>query len=388
MKFKVIKKDRQTKARVGKIALAHGTIETPSFVPVGTQATVKALSPRDLHEIGVQVFFANTYHLYLRPGADLIAKIGGIHKFMNWDNPIMTDSGGFQVFSLGLGKYKFKIGDEKTKVFFGQERKGITGEKLVELSEDGVEFKSHLDGSKHILNPEKSIEIQHKLGSDIMMSFDDCTPYPCSHEYAKLSMERTHRWATRCVRIHRKLKNKPHNLSQNLYGVIQGSIYEDLRIKSAQFIDSLNTSGIAIGGVSVGESKKEMYQVLDFVNPYLSEDKPRHLLGVGEIDDVFAAVDCVIPTRWARNETLIVSPETSRKEQTKTPCRLSIKNNKYIEDTGPIDQNCDCYVCKNYTRAYLNHLYRSGEILGIYLGTFHNVYFMTELFRKIRESIL
>lgn len=374
MKFTILKEDSKTKTRLGKIELAHGMIKTPAFVPVGTQASVKALSPQDLRTIGVQIFFSNTYHLHLRPGEEIVSDLGGLQEFTAWKKPIMTDSGGFQVFSLGAGKTTSRNA-------------------LSKIEEDGVKFKSHIDGSSKFLTPEKSMEIQHKLGADIMMAFDDCTPYPCSFDEAEKSMERTHRWAKRSLSAHRKLQ-KNDKTEQNLYGVVQGSVYEELRQKSAQFIDGLDTPGIAIGGVSVGESKKEMYQVINWVIPFLSRNKPRHLLGVGEIDDVFAAVeggvdtmDCVTPTRWARNGTLLVSPEVSTVEESKTKYRLLIKNATYAKDPRPIDPLCACYVCQNFSRAYLNHLYKANEILGTYLGTYHNVSFMINLFSLIRDAI-
>jgi len=398
MRFKIIKQDKKSRARVGEISVAHGKIDTPGFVAVGTQASVKALSPRELKEIGLQVFFANTYHLYLRPGVDVIEKLGGVHNFMSWNGPVMTDSGGFQIFSLGLGQHILRKKGDRVKITLNNTNKGVTGKKLAEISEEGVEFKSHIDGSKHILTPEKSMEIQSILGADILMAFDDCTPYPCDYEYAKSSMDRTHRWAVRSLDAHKKEqkeKSKRKNRQkQNLYGVVQGSVYKELRKKSAQFIESLNTPGVAIGGVSVGESKKEMYKVLDWVVPNLSEEKPRHLLGVGEIDDIFEAIekgvdtlDCVIPTRWGRNGTVLVHPQTAKNENSVNRYRFIITNAKYIKDSLPVDPLCRCFVCQNFSRAYMNHLYRANEILGIRLGTYHNLYFMVNLMKQIRKSI-
>lgn len=394
MKFKILKEDKKTKARAGEIVLAHGVVKTPNFVPVGTQATVKALTVKQLKEIGVEIFFANTYHLYLRPGAEVISNMGGLQKFTAWKAPMMTDSGGFQVFSLGLGKYQTKIEKDKVKVRFEKPRKGVSGEILAEIDEEGVKFKSHLDGSEHIFNAEKSMRIQHQLGADIMMAFDDCTFYPCDHDYAEKSMERTHRWLERSITEHQKLAKKD-KWEQNLFGVVQGSVYNNLREKSAKYIESKNTAGVAIGGVSVGESKKEMRKACASVIPYLAKEKPKHLLGVGEIDDIFDAIeegvdtlDCVIPTRWARNGTLLVRQKISQKVAAKTPFRLIIDNAQFIDDKLPIDPECQCEVCQNYSRAYLNHLYRTNEILGVCLGTYHNIFFMIELMKEIRESIL
>jgi len=431
MKFEILKKDKNTDARAGTISLPHGKVETPSFVPVGTQASVKALSPQELKEIEVQIFFGNTYHLYLRPGAAIIQELGGIHKFMGWDGPIMTDSGGFQVFSLGLGKLKLKIEKEKLKIAGRYEtpyenaspvcagkldpsvpirrlrmtfKESKTGKNqfLAEFAEEGVRFKSHLDGSEHFLTPEKSIQIQKQLGADIILAFDDCTPYPVDYAYAELSMERTHRWAERSLKEFKRLRTKtkaglrPQFLAsgQSLYGVIQGSTFEDLRKKSARFIDALGTEGIAIGGMAVGESKKLMYKTLEWTIPELEEEKPRHLLGVGEVDDIFEAVergvdtlDCVTPTRLARHKNLFVHPKIAALEKSKSRFNLIITNAKYAADKSPVDPLCQCVVCQNYSRAYLHHLYKSNEILGVRLGTYHNLYFLVSLMKQIREAI-
>jgi queuine tRNA-ribosyltransferase len=356
--FRLLKQDKKSKARMGEIKTPHGVILTPAFVPVGSQATVKSLTPQDLEEIGVQVFFANTYHLYLRPGVKVVKKIGGLHQFINWDRPLMTDSGGFQVFSLGRSD-------------------------LVKIDYDGVSFRSHLDGSRHYFTPEKSIEIQQDLRADMMVAFDECPPYPTTYEYAKMAMQRTHRWASRSLEA-KKRKD------QFLFGVIQGSTFEALRKESAEFISSQLFDGLAIGGVAVGESKKEMVQVLDWVMPVLQKQKfkrPIHLLGVGEIDDVFSAVergvdlmDCVMPTRLGRMGWILI------KEKVKG-FKNDITKEEFTGDRRPLDPTCQCFVCQNFSRAYLNHLFRAKELLAYRLATYHNLYFMEQLFAKIREAI-
>jgi len=371
-KFEIIKKDKKTNARVGILHTAHGRINTPAFVPVGTQASVKSLSPQDLKEIGVQVFFVNTYHIYLRPGLDIIKKFGGLHQFMNWDGPLMTDSAGFQIFSLGEVNRKRRMLVESAECEVP----------LVKINEDGVVFRSHLDGSTHVFTPESSIEAQIALGADIMIAFDECAYYPSTYDYAQKAMERTHRWAGRSLAVY-KAKARDY---QALYGVIQGGVYEDLRINSAKFISSLPFLGIAIGGVSVGESKKEMRDVLEWTVPFLPEHKPRHLLGVGEIDDIFALVekgidtfDCVMPTRLGRMGQILV--------QNKKEHSLDINKAEYAYDLGPIDENCGCWVCRSFSRAYLHHLFRAKELLAYRLATYHNLCFMENLVDKIRKSI-
>jgi len=359
--FKILSADQKTMARRGEITTSHGKILTPAFVPVGSQATVKSLTPHDLKEIGTQVFFVNTYHLYLRPGAEMIEKLDGLHQFMKWNRPIMTDSGGFQVFSLGRRE-------------------------LVKIDYHGVTFYSHLDGSKHRFTPEKSIEVQQKLKADMMVAFDECAPYPTTHVYAETAMKRTHRWALRSLAA-KKRKD------QFLFGVIQGSVYKDLREQSTKFISSLEFDGIAIGGVAVGESKKEMIQVLDWVMPILTKEKkqrPIHLLGVGEIDDIFAAVekgidmmDCVMPTRLARMGWILTqNPKLKNKD-----FRYDITKSKFADNKEPPDPDCDCYLCRNFSRAYLHHLFRTHELLAYRLATYHNLFFIEQLFVKIREAI-
>lgn len=349
--FELLKECKQSGARLGKFHTPHGVIETPIFMPVGTQATVKSLTPEDLHDIDAQIILSNTYHLFMRPGHELIAKAGGLHKFMNWDGPILTDSGGFQVFSLG---------------------------DLRKINEEGVEFRSHIDGSKKFISPEKAVEIQNALGSDIMMAFDECAPYPADRQYVKNSLERTTRWLGRCVDAHKNTDN------QALFGIVQGGMYKDLREQSAEQILQYDLPGYAVGGLSVGEPKELMYEVLDYTTPLLPEGKPRYLMGVGTPDCLFEGVirgidmfDCVLPTRIARNGTAMTSDG-----------RISIKNAKFFEDFSPLDAECDCYVCKNYTKAYLRHLYKANEILSSRLMSYHNLHFLLNLMKNIRQAIM
>ncbi|MCD1147043.1 tRNA guanosine(34) transglycosylase Tgt [Peptoniphilus sp. KCTC 25270] len=350
MKFELLKESSNTKARRGRIHTEHGVIETPIFMPVGTQATVKTMTPHEVAELGAQIILSNTYHLFLRPGMEVIQQAGGLHKFMNWDKPILTDSGGFQVFSLS-------------------HRRKIT--------EEGVMFRSHIDGSKKFLSPEIAMEIQHTLGSDIMMAFDECAPYPSTYDYIVKSMERTTRWAERCKVYH---NNKP---GQNLFGIVQGGMYKDLRKESANALVPMDFPGYAVGGLSVGEPLEVMKDVLDYTTDFLPKDKPRYLMGVGTPDYLFEAVergidmaDCVLPTRIARNGTVMTSQG-----------RLVIKNAKYALDQRPMDEECDCYACKNFTRSYVRHLFHTNEILGLRLASIHNIYFLLKLMEKIRKSI-
>ncbi|MEI8215535.1 MAG: tRNA guanosine(34) transglycosylase Tgt [Eubacteriales bacterium] len=350
LSFQVISKDQGSKARRGLIKTLHGQIETPVFMPVGTQATVKAMRPEQIKEMGSHIILSNTYHLYLRPGHGIIKAAGGLHKFMNWDRAILTDSGGFQVFSLG---------------------------DMRKISEEGVEFKSHIDGSKHMLSPEKAMEIQNALGSDIMMAFDECAPYPADRGYVKNSLERTTRWLERCVTAHNNKDN------QSLFGIMQGGMYKDLRYESASKIVEMDLPGYSIGGLSVGEPKEIMYEVLDYAVDYLPYDKPRYLMGVGSPDYLFEGVemgidmfDCVLPTRIARNGTAL----TSRG-------KVVIKNARHTEDFSPLDGSCDCYTCKNYSRAYLRHLFKSNEILSSMLLSNHNLHFLIKTMENIRNSI-
>lgn len=406
--FTVKHTDTKTKARLGELVTAHGVIQTPAYVPVGTQATVKSLTPEDLSNLGVQLFFVNTYHMYLRPGLDVIEKFGGVHKFMNWTGPLITDSGGFQVFSLGAKKYiniaisesavidrerftkkQTRAADAKDNVF-PDDYKPV-GE-LVKIDEDGVTFTSHWDGSQHRFTPAKSIEIQHILGADLIIAFDECTPYPATPAYARAALDRTHRWAAESLAYHRAHDTR----GQALYGVVQGSVYEDLRTESAKVIAGMDFDGIAIGGVSVGETKEEMQKVLAWSTPFLPPEKPRHLLGVGEIDDVFAAVeygmdtfDCVQPTRLARMGRVFITNSQSDKLTVTRDEKFTVDLNKkqFETDTSPIDPDCSCYTCTNFSRAYIHHLFRVRELLGYRLTTIHNIHFVHTLVADIRAAI-
>ncbi|WP_409341628.1 tRNA guanosine(34) transglycosylase Tgt [Paenibacillus sp. MBLB4367] len=348
--YELLKVCKQSGARLGRVHTPHGVIETPAFMPVGTQATVKTMSPEEVKQMDAHIILSNTYHLFLRPGHDLIKRAGGLHKFMNWDRPILTDSGGFQVFSLS---------------------------DIRKIREEGVEFRSHLNGDKLFLSPEKAMEIQNALGSDIMMAFDECAPYPAEYDYVKQSLERTTRWAERCLQSHAR----PHD--QGLFAIIQGGMYPDLRKQSAADLTSLDFPGYAIGGLSVGEPKHLMYEALETTVPLLPGHKPRYLMGVGSPDalvegsirgiDMF---DCVLPTRIARNGTCMTSQG-----------RLVIRNAKHAEDFGPLDPNCSCYTCTNYSRAYIRHLIKADETFGIRLTTYHNLHFLLELMRGVRQAI-
>ena len=353
LKYELIKKDKYTNARVGVIHTASGDIPTPIFMPVGTVGTVKTMTVDDLKEMGAKIILGNTYHLYLKPGMDIMKKAGGLHKFMNWDGPILTDSGGFQVFSLADNR---------------------------KISEDGVMFRSHIDGSKHFFTPEKSIEIQNDIHSDIMMSFDECVDANASYDYVKNSMERTLRWAKRGLDYH-KANSHP---DQSLFGIVQGGMFKDLREISARETVAMDFDGYSIGGLSVGETKEEMIDILNFTTPLLPEDKPRYNMGVGTPDYLFESfeagidmADCVLPTRIARNGTALTSEG-----------RVVIKNATYKEDFSPLDPECDCYTCSNYSRAYLRHLVNAKEILGARLLSYHNLYFLLKMCENIREAIM
>jgi tRNA-guanine transglycosylase len=373
--FKILKKSKESKARLGLIKTAHGQIATPAFLPVATQATIKSLTPADLKEIGFPALLCNTYHLYLRPGEKIIQKLGGLHQFMNWSGPIITDSGGFQVFSLG---FALEHGVGKIAGSFPgriEQPKKPVRQKLAKIDEQGVAFKSHLDGSRHRLTPQKSIQIQEALGADIILAFDECTSPLSTKQYTQRAMERTHDWAKICLKT-KKRKD------QFLFGIIQGGQWQDLRIKSAQFISQLPFDGLAIGG-SLGKTKKDMFKILDWVIPETPEQKPRHLLGIGQPEDLIEAVkrgidlfDCVYPTRLARHGTFL----TSKGE-------LNILNSSYRTDRNPIMKTCACYTCRNFSRAYLHHLFKAKEMLGPRLATFHNLWFIFQLMKKIREDI-
>lgn len=347
IKYELIKNDG--KARLGKLKTNYGTFDTPMFMPVGTLANVKTLTPEELYDMNSAVILANTYHLWLRPGEDIVSKAGGLHKFMNYNGPILTDSGGFQVFSLAKKK---------------------------DITEEGVTFKSHIDGKKLFLTPELSIQIQNKLDSDIAMSFDECIPYPASYEYAKQSTERTIRWAERGKEVH-------NNPNQSLFGIVQGGEYEDLRKYSAQETVKLDFDGYSIGGTSVGEDKDTMYKMIDYAIKYLPLDKPRYLMGVGEPIDLLEGVargvdmfDCVLPTRLARHGNAFTRNG-----------RINLKNLKYKEDFNSIEDDCDCYTCKNYTKAYIRHLITCDEVLGGRLLSIHNIRFLIKEMEEIRKAI-
>jgi queuine tRNA-ribosyltransferase len=354
MKFELLKRTSSNQwrskgsPRLSRLVLQRGLVNCPAFMPVGTNATVKALSPHELKEIGVEIILSNTYHLYLRPGMDVIEKAGGLHRFMSWDGPILTDSGGFQVYSLS---------------------------RLREITEDGVWFRSHIDGSLHFLGPVEAMNIQSILGSDIAMVFDECTPYPSTYEYARNSMNLTLKWARKC----RDLKKE----NQALFGIVQGGIYKDLRMECLEKLLEMDFDGYAVGGLSVDEPKEIMYEIIEYLGEAMPEDKPRYLMGVGELSDVLYAVekgfdmfDCVMPTRNARNGTLFTSQG-----------RLSIKRSEFKYDNSPLDPECECYTCRNFSRSYLRHLFLTKEILSMRLNTIHNLYFYLNFFRKMRKAI-
>lgn len=348
--YELQKECPHTGARAGLLHTPHGTFQTPMFMPVGTQATVKTLAPEELKEMGSQVILSNTYHLFLRPGADLIEEAGGLHKFMNWDQAILTDSGGFQVFSLG---------------------------KLRKISEEGVNFRSHLDGSKKFLSPEVATKVQEQLGSDIMMAFDECIPYPADYKYADASTARTTRWAERCQEARK-------STTQGMFGIVQGGMYKDLRTRSAKELVAMDFEGYSIGGLSVGEPHELMYEVLEYTTPLLPKNKARYLMGVGTADCLVEGVargvdmfDCVYPTRVARNGMAM-----TRKG------RLNLRNAAFMKDWGPIEEGCNCYACRNYSRAYIRHLYKAEEILAFRLVSYHNLYFLLQFMRDMREAIL
>ncbi|MFD1065370.1 tRNA guanosine(34) transglycosylase Tgt [Oceanobacillus locisalsi] len=348
--YELIKTDKQTGARLGRVHTPHGSFDTPAFMPVGTLATVKTMSPEELHSMQANIILSNTYHLWLRPGEDIIEEAGGLHKFMNWDKAILTDSGGFQVFSLS---------------------------DMRQIEEKGVHFRNHLNGEKLFLSPEKAMHIQNALGSDIMMAFDECPPYPAAYDYMKSSVERTSRWAERCLEAHRRPE------TQGLFGIVQGGEYEELRKQSARDLVSLDFPGYAIGGLSVGEPKDVMNRMLEYTTPLLPSNKPRYLMGVGSPDALIDGAvrgidmfDCVLPTRIARNGTCMTSNG-----------RLVVRNAKYARDFTPIDEHCDCHVCKNYTRAYIRHLIKCNETFGFRLTTYHNLYFLLKLMEQVRTAI-
>ena len=440
LSYTIVHKDAHSGARAGKFTTSHGVVETPAFVPVGTQATVKSLTPEDLRRIGVQILFGNTYHLHLRPGEETVEEFGGLGKFMGFPGTTMTDSGGFQVFSLARTRMQVRgpqkresrllqssetfrslplkvpssLSEIRHQGSIAHSKQSIKSNfsslqieqhtlldddspQLVKITEDGVEFKSHLDGSTHFFTPEQSIGIQKKLGADICLSFDDCAPFPITYEGAKAAMERTHRWAERSLTAFKQPHPRPllkgeGDYVQALYGIVQGSVFEDLRKESATFIGSLPFDGFAIGGVSVGESKEDMVKAVEWSVPLLPEDRVKHLLGVGDVDDIFYAIergidtlDCVTPTRLGRvGHVFIPPPEGNLANR----FRLDVTKSTFSNDHGPLTEGCDCYACTNFTRGYINHLFRAKEMLAGHLATYHNVYFMINLVKQIREAIL
>ena len=348
--YELIKEEKHTGARLGILHTPHGSFPTPMYMPVGTLATIKGLSPEELKEMGADVVLANTYHLWLRPGEDLVAEAGGLHKFMNWDKGILTDSGGFHVFSLS---------------------------DMRKITEEGVHFRNHINGEKLFLSPEKAIHIENQLGADIIMSFDECPPFDQSYDYVKRSIERTTRWAERGLRAHQRPQD------QALFGILQGAGYKDLRLAHAQDMIAMDFPGYSIGGLSVGESKEEMNEVLDYLTPVMPKHKPRYLMGVGSPDSLIDGVirgvdmfDCVLATRIARNGTCMTSQG-----------RLVVKNAQYARDFRPIDEKCDCYTCKHYSRAYIRHLIKCDEIFGLRLASIHNVHFLLNLMKQVRYHI-
>ena len=347
--YTLIHQDKNSKARLGRVETAHGFFDTPAFMTVGTHATVKGLMLKDVEEAGAQIILSNAYHLFLRPGMEIIQKAGGLHKFMGWDKPILTDSGGYQVFSLALFR---------------------------KMHERGVEFQSHIDGLKHFLTPEDVVGIQETLGSDIMMPLDECVHYPCTYDQAKIAMERTISWAKRSKEAHNSQKGK-------LFGIVQGATYEDLRKECAGRLVELDFDGYSIGGVSVGESSNLIYDILELTAGLLPQEKPRYAMGIGYPFDILEAIsrgidmfDCVIPTRYGRNGTAFTSSG-----------KIIIRNSPYAEDFGPLDAKCNCYTCKNFSRAYLRHLFNGKEMLGLVLLSLHNVYFFLEHMRNVRRAI-
>ncbi|HXH72063.1 MAG TPA: tRNA guanosine(34) transglycosylase Tgt [Mariprofundaceae bacterium] len=349
--FEILATDAGGFARRGRMRLAHGTVETPVFMPVGTQATVKSLTPADLaDDIGAEIILGNTYHLMLRPGGELIEKLGGLHKFMGWERPILTDSGGFQVWSLG---------------------------ELRKIEPHGVRFRSHIDGAEVFLGPKESMQVQRQLGSDIVMAFDECTPYPATEAQARDSMEMSMRWAAECR------EHLPVNDSQALFGIVQGGMYPELRLESLEALKQIDFEGIALGGLSVGEPKEEMLAILDALAPHLPKEKPRYVMGVGTPEDLIEGIDrgidmfdCVMPTRNARNGTLFTDDG-----------KLNIKNNCHFDDPRPIMEECSCYTCRHFSRAYLRHLYMAKEILSSRLNTLHNLHYYCDLMRRARTAL-
>jgi len=355
--FDLLGKDTSSKARRGRLTTSHGVIETPAFMPVGTQGSVKAISPRELRELQAQIILGNTYHLFVRPGLEVIRHFGGLHRFMNWDGPILTDSGGYQIFSLA---------------------------KLRKITEEGVAFQNHLDGTPTFISPEKAMEIQATLGSDIAMVLDECPPWPCEYDYAARSLEMTHRWAKRCKEnAERPTPSAEYRTQQMIFGIVQGATFEDLRRSSAQTLAAMDFDGYAIGGVSVGEPEPEMMQAVEWSEPHLPENKPRYAMGLGTPPQVIELIargvdmfDCVLPTRLARNGTAFTANGT-----------LNLKNAEFTLQTGPLEEGCECEACRGFSRAYIRHLVKAEEILGLRLISIHNLHFYLDLMRRTRSAI-
>lgn len=377
--FEVLKKSKKSKARTGVLHTLHGDILTPAFVPVATKGTLKTIPPKDLKGIGTQVAFVNTFHLTLHPGVEVIKQFGGIHEYAKLSIPLMSDSAGFQVFSLGTPK--FAKGERRRLI------KTRTGDEglLLSISEEGVRFRSPRDGRELLFTPEISMQNQEKIGADILMAFDECIPSGVDHEYTKQATQRTHDWLVRCIKVKR-------GLQQFLYGIVQGGVFKDLRVRSAQFVAEQDIDGIAIGGVSVGETKKEMAEQVGWVAPYLPQELPRHLLGIGRIEDISKFIklgidtfDCVEPTRLARNG--VVFQALLLRSGQKNLHRLDLTKAQYLKDKNPIEKNCACYTCSNFSLSFLHHLYKEKELLGYYLATWHNLFFFEQFFQELREKI-
>jgi queuine tRNA-ribosyltransferase len=389
--FEISARDPHTRARAGLITTAHGPVETPVFMPVGTRGSVKSLTPEEVRDHGAQIILGNTYHLYLQPGHELIARMGGLHRFMGWEGPILTDSGGFQVFSLVYGGIADEVKGRRPS--HPQNKPG-----MVKVTEDAVIFRSYIDGSTHVFTPERSIEVQKGIGADLILCFDELPPFHAGYDYTARSLERTHRWAARCLAYHQQTLNPQDsqfsilnsqfpNPDQSLFGIVHGGVFEDLRRVSAEYITSLPFDGVCIGG-SLGENKTQIAEVIDMTVPHLPEHLPRHLLGIGDVDDLIEGVargidmfDCVSPTRLGRHGAALVRDPARR-------WKLNVLNAALREDPAPLDASCRCYTCRRYSRAYIHHLFRAQELLGIRLVSLHNVAFLLELMRQVRASIV
>jgi queuine tRNA-ribosyltransferase len=402
LSFQIDARDPHSRARAGRITTAHGVVETPVFMPVGTRGTVKALTPEEVRDHGAQIILGNTYHLYLQPGHKLIARMGGLHAFMGWDGPILTDSGGFQVFSLVYGG----IADEVKGRRPSQQAQLKPG--MVKVTEQGVIFRSYIDGSKHLFTPERSIEIQKGIGADIILCFDELPPFRAGYDYTARSLERTHRWAARCLEFHQRtrpsagsglaegdgLSFEAPNADQSLFGIVHGGVFADLRRASAEYIAGLPFDGLCIGG-SLGKDKQQIAEVVDMTVPHLPDHLPRHLLGIGDVDDLIEGVargidmfDCVSPTRLGRHGAALVrDPSTGSGQGPARRWKLNVLNAALREDGGPLDPHCRCYTCRRFSRAYIHHLFRAKELLGIRLVSLHNVAFLLDLMGQVRASI-